>query len=236
MSTIVAVPIDSAVTALNCRGTVWAYVIRTPTGVAMFDTGYTGDEAELIAAIETTGALGSRTTVIASHGHADHVGGLAGLLERTNAVSYAHRLDAAVIRGEAPQSPPNLTDWERPIFDAVSKDLPDAAPARIDHEVDDGDVIDIGEPAHVVHTPGHTPGSIALHLPQRRMLLTGDSVAGVEGRPLAGYFCVDRSEALRSFRKLAELDVDVACFGHGAPILRSAGEVFRRQLKETAPD
>jgi glyoxylase-like metal-dependent hydrolase (beta-lactamase superfamily II) len=76
--------------------------------------------------------------------------------------------------------------------------------------------------------PGHTPGSVAFYLPRHRVLFTGDAVArGQDGTVIGGVFNVDRSEAAASLRRLATLDVRVACFGHGEPLIHDATAEFR---------
>ena len=86
----------------------------------------------------------------------------------------------------------------------------------------------------MIGVPGHTDGSIAIHCPAHRVLFTGDSVARTpDGRVILGPFNVDRDEAIGSFRKLAELDVDVACFGHGEPVLADGAAALRHA---TRPD
>ena len=76
--------------------------------------------------------------------------------------------------------------------------------------------------------PGHTDGSIAIHLPAHRLLFTGDAAARApDGRVILGPFNVDRAEAISSFRKLAGFDVDVACFGHGDPVLADGSAALR---------
>lgn len=64
--------------------------------------------------------------------------------------------------------------------------LPPAPPVRVDREVRDGDVLDFAGGAHVISTPGHTDGSIALHLPEHGVLLTGDIAAEYEGEVILG--------------------------------------------------
>ena len=59
--------------------------------------------------------------------------------------------------------------------------------------------------------PGHTSGSIALHLPRHGVLITGDTVAEHEGQAILGPFDADRGGAWTSLQRLASLDVDVAC-------------------------
>lgn len=92
-----------------------------------------------------------------------------------------------------------------------------------------GDVLDIGGGARVVHVPGHTHGSIALHLPEHGVLFTGDTVAAspVDGTVMPGVFNLDRPQVLAAFRLLTELDADLACFGHGDPVTRQAGRALR---------
>jgi glyoxylase-like metal-dependent hydrolase (beta-lactamase superfamily II) len=95
---------------------------------------------------------------------------------------------------------------------------------RVDHELDDGDVIDFGGGARTVAVPGHTAGSIALYLPQPGVLFTGDIMArdpqtrDPQTPIMPGVFNVDPSQAADSFKRLAALDAEIACFGHGEPV------------------
>jgi glyoxylase-like metal-dependent hydrolase (beta-lactamase superfamily II) len=80
----------------------------------------------------------------------------------------------------------------------------------------------------VLSVPGHTDGSIALHLPADGVLFTGDLIAEWNGDIVQGPFNVDPETAARSARRLAALsDVDIACFGHGEPLLGRAGDRLR---------
>jgi glyoxylase-like metal-dependent hydrolase (beta-lactamase superfamily II) len=85
-----------------------------------------------------------------------------------------------------------------------------------------------------VHVPGHTPGSIAVHLPEELMVFLGDAAANVNGAAVAGFFNVDREQAVSSFRRLAELDFTIACFGHGRPLRDDAAMRFRETSGELA--
>jgi glyoxylase-like metal-dependent hydrolase (beta-lactamase superfamily II) len=89
-------------------------------------------------------------------------------------------------------------------------------------------VLDFGGGAQVVAVPGHTAGSIALYLPEPRVLFTGDTVARTHaGQVILGVFNVDRDRAVVSFKRQAALDADLACFGHGAPVTRGAAARLR---------
>ena len=82
--------------------------------------------------------------------------------------------------------------------------------------------------------PGHTDGSIALHLPGPGVLFTGDTVANVGGRTIPGVFNVDRRRAAASLGRYGGLDAEVARFGHGDPIVGAAGRALRALSNETA--
>ncbi|GGW36948.1 hypothetical protein GCM10010381_22030 [Streptomyces xantholiticus] len=139
---------------------------------------------------------------------------------RYGAEVLAHRLDAPVIRGERPVPEPVLLDWEVPLYEH-GLTVPPAPATPVDRELEDGEVLDFGGGALVVHSPGHTDGSIGLHLPDRGVLFTGDCVAGV-GRVMLGVFNVDRAAAQVSMRRLASLAPSTVCFGHGDPITENA--------------
>jgi glyoxylase-like metal-dependent hydrolase (beta-lactamase superfamily II) len=127
--------------------------------------------------------------------------------------------------------PPVLEEFEVPIRASLPP-LPPPPPCRVDREVADGDVLDFGGGAVVVAVPGHTDGSIALHLPGPKVLFTGDSVSNV-GRTRLGVFNTDRVRAVESLHRLAELDVDTALFGHGDPVTQGAAAALRAAAAAT---
>lgn len=137
----------------------------------------------------------------------------------------AHRLDAPVVRGERPVPEPVLLDWEVPLYEH-GLTVPPAPPTRVDRELEDGDEIGFGDGAVVVHAPGHTDGSIGIHLPRHGVLFTGDCVAAV-GQVMLGVFNVDRARAEVSMRRLASFAPSTVCFGHGDPLTEDAAAVLR---------
>lgn len=207
-----------------------AYLWQDPDGLTLVDTGPPGSAAAIAGAIRD---LGRRTDevrqVVLTHFHGDHVGSAAEVAGWGEVTIAAHRLDAPFVRGEAAGPPPVLTDFDRPLYERIVRGRDDlvAAPAPVDRELDDGDAPEFGGGARVLAIPGHTPGSIAVHLPGPRVLFTGDTVASTAGRPILGVFNVDRAATMESFRRLAGLDVDVACFGHGDAIVGDAAAALR---------
>ncbi len=125
----------------------------------------------------------------------------------------------------AGRAPPVLTEAERPLADAIFPRVPPAQPVDVNREVGEGDTTEGG--GRIVDAPGHTPGSLALLLPGQSVLFTGDCIACAEGKPILGPFNIDRSASMASARKLAELGCEVACFGHGPPLVGDASRKLR---------
>ena len=173
--------------------------------------------------------------IVLTHFHDDHVGSAAELARRSGARVLAHRVDAPVIRGDMPAPAPDFTDEEKMLREqlvAGAAGLPAAPPCPVDQELASGDLIDLGGGAAVIGAPGHTDGSIAVHIPSQRLLFTGDSVAANgAGLVILGPFNVDRDQAIESFRELATLDVDTACFGHGDPVRADASAALRDAVR-----
>jgi glyoxylase-like metal-dependent hydrolase (beta-lactamase superfamily II) len=224
-----AMQVLSNLHAIDFNGRVWAYLYTEADALTLIDTGIAGDIQLIFDAIEEAGRRASDVRqIVLTHCHKDHAGTAAELRRRTGAPILAHRLDAPVIRGEVAPADPLLSTAERAIFDTVAVNIPDAEPSPVDRELEDGDEIDLDGGARIIHVPGHTPGSIAVHVPRIRSLFTGDAVAAIGSRPFVGFFNIDREQAKQSVRRLAEIDFDVGCFGHGPPLTADASAAFRR--------
>jgi glyoxylase-like metal-dependent hydrolase (beta-lactamase superfamily II) len=215
------VPVTPNVTMLRING--WQlYVWRDDDdSVTLIDTGAPGSGAAILSAVPAVDRM------VVTHAHVDHIGSAAELHEATGAPVLAGTGDASAIRAGTAVPPPVFEDWEVPIYQRVSDGLPDTAPpVPVDRELVDGDVLDFGGGAEILAIPGHTEGSIAIHLPHHGVLFTGDTVANVDALML-GVFNQNRAQTVASFRRLAGLDVEAACFGHGEPISTGAGDRLR---------
>ncbi|MFE3071363.1 MBL fold metallo-hydrolase [Streptomyces sp. NPDC059247] len=203
-----------------------SYLWRDGDELTLVDAGWAGTADRTAEAIRRAGGDPERLRrIVLTHCHRDHVGAAGELADRYGAEILAHRLDAPVVRGEAPVPEPDLLDWEVPLFQH-GLTVPEAPPTRVDREVEDGEELGFGDGAVVVHTPGHTPGSIAVHLPRHGVLFTGDTVASVRGVTF-GVFHVDRALAMESMRTLAGLEPSFLCCGHGAPVTEDTAAVLK---------
>jgi glyoxylase-like metal-dependent hydrolase (beta-lactamase superfamily II) len=195
--------------------------------VTIIDTGLKGSADRVLRAVEAVGRKPQDVRqIVITHHHADHAGGLAELVERTGAQVMVHALDAPVVRGERPPPGPSSGGLLKPLLASMSRPAP---AARVDRELADGDEIEALDGIRVVHTPGHTPGSISLYCAKRRLLFVGDAAANTFGlRGPIGWFTEDAAQAKESLRKLAALDFEAILFGHGRPIDREGALRFRR--------
>jgi glyoxylase-like metal-dependent hydrolase (beta-lactamase superfamily II) len=213
-------------------GLFQAYLWCDDDGATLVDAGPAGSGPAIEAALRDLGlARADLRRVVLTHFHDDHAGAAAEIRDWGGVEIVAHKSDAPILRGDVPGPAPNLSDDERPMHAQATAGLPPAPPVTIDREVLDGSVLDFGGGAHVLAVPGHTDGSIALHLPEHGVLLTGDAVAEHLGRVVLGVFNVDTKRAARSMQRLAGLDIEVAAFGHGEPALHSAGERLRQAVE-----
>ncbi|MFE6664529.1 MBL fold metallo-hydrolase [Streptomyces sp. NPDC057697] len=203
-----------------------AYLWRDGADLTLIDAGDADAAAAIEDGVRGLGLDPGRISrIVLTHGHIDHYGAAQELADRHGAQIMAHRLDASVIRGEEEIAAPVLLEWELPLWERT-RSVPLAPPTRVDRELADGDELGFGQGARVVHSPGHTPGSIGIHLPHHGVLFTGDCVANVD-RVILGVFNIDPEQALDSFRRLAALEPSTACFGHGDPIASGAAAAMR---------
>jgi glyoxylase-like metal-dependent hydrolase (beta-lactamase superfamily II) len=212
-----------------------AYLLLGET-VTLLDAGMPGAEEAILGYMEELGREpGDLGRIVVTHYHLDHVGSLAALRARTGAQVLAHPGDAPFISGEQ-QPPPARSVVMRALFRLAAPLMPHAEPAAVNGDVEDGDRLDLLGGATVVHVPGHTPGSIALHFPVERLLICGDVINHRQGQlgPPPKAFTVDMDQALASLRRLAELEFDVLCPGHGPPLVGGADEGVRAMVRGLA--
>jgi glyoxylase-like metal-dependent hydrolase (beta-lactamase superfamily II) len=210
-------------------GLASTYLINAPEGLTLIDTGFPNGAEKLLAAIRQFGRAPSDLRhIIPTHAHLDHIGSLAAIVRATGARTYMHALDAPIAERGAGFRPLTAAPGLLPglLFKLFARSNSSVEPCRIDQTVADGEVLPIAGGLKVIHVPGHCAGQVALLWIERRVLFTGDACTNILGLgPPIGY--EDQAEGERSQRKLAGLDFEIACFGHGPPLLHDAAAQFR---------
>lgn len=224
-------PIVPGLHALDLGG-VNAYLISAADGLTLIDTGYAGSAD---AAARQLGALGHRldeiARIVVTHAHADHAGGLAELQGRSGAAAWMHARDAELVRAGVAvrdSTAPTPGPLNRIIYRLTIQGAPRTiAPAAVQHEVADGATLPFAGGLRVIHTPGHSAGQIALLWQAHGgVLFVADAAINIPRLALFPAY-EDLAAGRASLARLAALEFEVACFGHGRPITRAAARRFR---------
>ncbi|MBU4256437.1 MAG: MBL fold metallo-hydrolase [Candidatus Thermoplasmatota archaeon] len=181
---------DSNVYLIKCSKPI---LVDTGTGQGIYFK-------KMIENIEKLCSLKSIKTIVLTHMHFDHTGGTGKLQKLTDANLLIHEDDAGHVRiGD------NVATGAR-MFGGSMEPLNASV---IGECIDGGDI-----KLKVIHTPGHSPGSVSLYEPESKSLFSGDTVFadGSTGRwdLIGGNY----SQLLNSVRKLSKLDVKNLYPGH----------------------
>lgn len=161
--------------------------------------------------------------VINTHGHVDHIGANGAVMRATGASLVAHKAEA-----------PMLTDPARNLGFLFGH--PEAGPAA-DLLVEEGATIAIGDiQLQVLHTPGHTPGSISLYAATEGIVFSGDTLfkEGIGRTDLPGGNHKSLIQSIR--RKLLSLPNETVVYpGHGPTTTLAHEQRFNPWLQQETP-
>ncbi len=215
-------------------GAVNAFLIDEPGDLTLIDTGTPGSAEKILQAMRAIGKQPADVRhILVTHCHADHAGSLAELKQATGAPAYMHPNDAAMVRvGQTmrPMTPaPNLI--ARILVPFFMRFAPRTIPpVAIEHEVNDGMQLLAAGGLKAIHAPGHCAGQLVFLWPRHGgVLFAADSASNIVGLGLSLIY-EDLAGGKRSLAKIAHLDFEVACFGHGGAIVGGAASRFRQKF------
>lgn len=202
------------------------YFIRADDGYVLVDTGMPGNGRALQRAFSRANVNPQDVKlIIITHAHPDHVGSVADAKNATGAPVLCHEYAAPFIR--AGKSSPIV------VHSLMIKLLSAITPSRykgVEPDVvikDEYDLRDLGVAGQVIHTPGHTQGSLTIVLENGEMIL-GDLVRGRGANIHIGSFYEDKEVLVQSLEKLAAYQAIKIYMSHGD---LTDNETFRRSIE-----
>lgn len=224
---------------LGTSSLVNSYLVEDAGGITVIDAGLPGLWKDLLAELDAMGhTLDDIRAVLLTHGDVDHIG-FAERLRRDHRVTvWVGEPDAAEARGEVGK-PPTARDpmrigpMARFMVYAMTRGGLRRKPIAEVRTLEPGATLDVPGAPRVIALPGHTPGSVAFHVPSVDALFVGDAMttrsvmSGVIG-PAIGPFTVDRVQALASLDALDGLTPQWVLPGHGDSWIGGLPEALRR--------
>jgi glyoxylase-like metal-dependent hydrolase (beta-lactamase superfamily II) len=232
--------------SLNRLGSslVNSYLVEEGGLVTIVDAGlpgYWGDLPKELAAMGRT--IDDVRAVILTHGDTDHIGFAERIRRERGVPVYVHKLDAGRARGEEkkPSSgwgPVKIGPLAGFLLYSARKGGLRITPLTEVVTFADGATLDVPGAPRVIHLPGHTPGSVAFHMPVVDAVLMGDamttrSVLTGEVGPRPAPFTLQREQAMSSLAKLDGIEATWVLPGHGDPSSNGLAEALR-QIRASA--
>jgi len=197
--------------------------------LTLIDAGLRGSGRLLARYVEGHGrTLDELAKIICTHGHPDHAGGVRELASGDIDV-LMHPADFEGLQVDIRGALRHPTRGR--LFAALTPTPVRSSP------LSDGDVLPVGGGLHVIHTPGHTPGSVCLYAPRDRLLFVGDVLQRRRSGEVifaSSLYSDDIAASRASVERLAGLDVDMIVFSHYPPVREGAAEILADLVERAA--
>lgn len=205
-------------TGSNC------YLVRNGSHFLMIDTGWAIQWEDREEVLNLTGVNSELLdALILTHAHYDHAGLAARIKRQYDAPVIAHRLEAPLLkkgRAQFPKGSLILTQWILKKLEYVPAINVGYRPVEPDILVDETlDLEDIGFNVRIIHTPGHSAGSISV-IVDNEIALVGDAMFGVKADSIFPPIADDPRQMVTTWRKLLETGANLYLPGHGGEVSR----------------
>jgi len=200
--------------------------------LTLIDTGFRGSLPGISRYLGKIGrSVDEISLIIATHNHLDHIGGMPEIKEASGAKVAVHSADLGNSLDELPYHGIVRQALKVPPV-RLLRPLVFARPGDVDFKLEGGEVLKPLGGLEVIHTPGHTPGSISLYSKKHKLLFVGDAINNrfIKMRYPSKAVSINLDEAVKSVEKLAELDFENICFGHGRLVLGDARWRLKKEL------
>jgi glyoxylase-like metal-dependent hydrolase (beta-lactamase superfamily II) len=217
-------------------GIVNAYLLESEDGLVLIDAGWPNKADVIFQAVQDSGHHSTDIRhLVLTHGHIDHAGSGAEVLERTGARSYAHSADLDLIRtGHAEHPGTTVAPGFSPkLINLLFIKLGGTTykPFSIHRTLEDGETLPMASHVEVIHSPGHCAGHVALLLQDEGVLIAGDICSNVLGLDYS-ILNEDRALARQSILRIADLSFEQAVFGHGKPLDKQANKLLKERFSK----
>lgn len=189
------------------------WLVQEDDGLTLIDAAHTWSCTHILKAVGHIKHPLRR--IVITHAHPDHAGAAAELAAKTNAVVMAHDKDIPYLTGSTCLANERGFFPTRVVLNtALALRALSNPPIERIEPLEEG--TKIGS-LSVLHTPGHTPGSISLWLDRDRAIFCGDNIIRVFNslRPGMPWFTLDLSVQRESLRRYLQLDARLMLSGHG---------------------
>lgn len=219
---------------------VYPVLIFNEEEAVLIDTAYPGQYEILKAQIEKHIDINKLKTIIITHHDIDHIGTVKKFKEEfgENIKIVATKIEADYISGvktplklakmEAIKD--NLDDATKGFYNMLKNGFPNLY-VNVDETFEAEDILNYVTDIKVIGTPGHTLGHVCLYVNGEKALITGDSLALVDGKvePINEFYNHDTKMANESLKKLKEYDIERVCCYHGGEFIGKLNidEIFK---------
>ncbi|MCF8331600.1 MAG: MBL fold metallo-hydrolase [Bacteroidales bacterium] len=194
-----------------------SYLVHTPDGYILVDTGTANQTKKVERALNNAGAdIKEIKLIIVTHAHYDHVGSLQEIKIKSGASVLVHEKEKRLLQAGKTDFPAG-TFFMTKLLASAGNSFMQGKFNPVDADItitDKYSLQDFGIDGEVIHTPGHTEGSISV-LIEGEHLICGDTFFNVLPNSVYPVFANDQAQLLETWKKIEQLNCKTFYPGHG---------------------